>query len=97
LEVAGVVVGDADGDLRAAGTHGGVHLGRGLGVGGDLEDVRGGEGLDEAAGLLGVRLVEEDGGDLADVGVDCVAEEEELEDRDEEGEEEGGGVAEDVG
>ena len=97
LEVAGVVVGDADGDLGAAGTHGGIHLRGGLGVGGDLEDVRGGEGLDEAAGLLGVGLVEEYGGDLADVGVDCVAEEEELEDRDEEGEEERAGVSEDVG
>ncbi len=62
-----------------------------------MEDVGGGEGLDEAAALLGVGFVEDDGGDLADVGVDCVAEEEELEDGDEEREEEGGGVAEDVG
>ena len=62
-----------------------------------LEDVGGGEGLDEAAALLGVGFVEDDGGDLADVGVDCVAEEEELEDGDEEREEESGGVAEDVG
>ena len=69
----------------------------GLGVGRDLEDVGGGEGLDEAAALLGVGFVEDDGGDLADVGVDCVTEEEELEDGDEEREEEGGGVAEDVG
>jgi hypothetical protein len=62
-----------------------------------LKDVGGGEGLDEGAGLLGVGFVEDDGGDLANVGVDCVAEEEELEDGDEEREEEGGGVAEDVG
>ena len=97
LEAASVVVGDADGDAGFAGAHGGVHVGFGLDVGADAEDVRGGEGLDEAAALLGVGLVEDDGGDLANVGVNRVAEEEELDERDEQSEEEGGGVAQDVG
>ncbi len=47
--------------------------------------------------MLGVRLVEDDGGNLADVGVDCEAEEEELDERDEESEEECAGIADDVG
>ncbi len=94
----GVVVGDADGDASAAGAHGGVHGLLGLGVGGDLEDVGGGEGLDEGAALLGVPDSSKmTVGTLANVGVHCIAEEEELEDGDEEREEEGGGVAEDVG
>ncbi len=97
LEVAGVVVGDADGCAGFAGAHGGVHGGFGLDVVGDLEDVGGGEGLDEAAALLGVDSSKRTVGDLADVGVDCVAEEEELQDGDEQREEEGAGVAEDVG
>ena len=98
LEIAGVVVGDADGDAGAAGAHGGVHSGL-LGLG-EVEMRKMSEAakaLDEAAALLGVGLVEDYGGDLADVGVDCEAEEEELEDGDEEREEERGGVAEDVG
>jgi hypothetical protein len=46
--------------------------------------------------LLGVGLVEDYGGDLADVGVDGEAEEEELDERNEESEEEGAGVTGDV-
>jgi hypothetical protein len=96
LKVAGVVVGYANGDAGFAGAHGGVHVGFGLDIEADAKDVRGGEGLDEAAAVLGVGLVEDDGGDLADVGVYRIAEEEELEHGDEQGEEERAGVTQDV-
>ena len=76
LELAGVVVGDLDGDAGFACAHGGVHVGVGLHGEGEAEDVGCGEAFEELAALLGVGLVEDDGGDLADVGVDCEAEEE---------------------
>ncbi len=60
------------------------------GVGSGEDGGRAHEGEDEG-------VEPEDGGDLADVGVDCVTQEEELEDGDEEREEEGRAVAEDVG
>ena len=75
LELAGVVVGNFDCDARFACAHGGVHVGVRLDGEGEAEGVGCGEAFEELAALLGVGFVENDGGDLADVGVDCEAEE----------------------
>ncbi len=96
LELTGVVVRDFDSHACFAGAHGGVHFRVRLDGEGEAEGVGGGEAFEELAALLGVRLVEDYGGNLTDVGVDCEAEEEELDEWDEESEEECAGVADDV-
>ena len=52
--------------------------------------------LEQRPALLGAGLVEDDGADVADVGVDGVAEHEQLDDRDEQREEQRLRVAQDV-
>jgi hypothetical protein len=94
--VAGVVVGDAERDADVAGADVVIHLGGGERVAVDGEDVGGGEALDQGAALLGVRFVEHDGGNLAHVGVDGEAEEEQLNHGEQQGEGKRAAVADDV-
>jgi len=55
-----------------------------------------GEALEELAALLGLRLVENHGGDLADVGVYCESEEKKLQHGNEQSEKESSRIAQNV-
>ena len=92
-QIACVVGGDANAYAGAAAANGFVKLVGGLDRAGEGEDIGGGEALQQIAALLGLRLIEDNGGDLADVGVDGEAEEEELQHGDEQREEERAAVA----
>ena len=95
-ELVGVVDGDFDADAAFTGNNGVVEIVIGIDVAVDVKGVGVSEAIEEFAGFAAAVGVVNDSIDLADVGVDAVAEEKHLQDRDDEREEESGEIAADV-
>ena len=95
-ELVGVVDGDFDADAAFTGNNGVVEIVIGIDVAVDVKGVGVSEAIEEFAGFAAAVGIVNDSIDLADVGVDAVAEEKHLQDRDDEREEERGEIAADM-
>src|SRR5882724_8413036 len=95
-EAIGIIYRDFDGDARAASNDFVVEVAVGLHVAANVKGVGVFKAVDEFAAFAAAIGVEDDGVDLADVGVDAEAENHHLQQGDHQGKEKSRGVAADV-
>ena len=95
-QLVGIVDGNLDADAALAGDDGVVEIVIIVDIAVDVEGVGVPEAVEEFAGFAAPVGVVDDGVDLADVGVDAVAEKKHLHDGNDQGEEESGEVAADM-